>query len=320
MQETSRTSPLERHQMNYRLITSAADFAAQAHANQRRKGEAAEPYFNHLAQVANLVADAGADAELIAAAYLHDAIEDQSIPADAIAQRFGNDVLQLVLEVTDDKSLPTAQRKAAQLAHAHTLSRRAQMLKIADKISNLSSLLLSPPPTWSISQRKGYAEWAAKVVDACRPGHPQLAIQFDLLHAQLSKELDIEELTTAQAPLEHFAWTLLETNTVLDGWASQPDYSTWASTLQGLSTTLLEAKHDLVNVLTRQEPMADAMSLRRAHQWAEEALIAWHDAERQLMEQGWPSTEATKKLLQLKDRANQYIQQSAQAISALAGE
>jgi len=50
-------------------VTRAADFAARRHTHQRRRGEAAGPYFNHLAHVASLLADAGADADLVAAGY-----------------------------------------------------------------------------------------------------------------------------------------------------------------------------------------------------------------------------------------------------------
>ena len=64
------------------VVVRAGDFAAKRHTRQRRKGEAAESYFNHLAQVAVLLgvlADAGADANLVAAGYLHDTIEDQEV-------------------------------------------------------------------------------------------------------------------------------------------------------------------------------------------------------------------------------------------------
>ena len=60
------------------LVSEAADFAARRHSGMRRKGRGNEPYINHLAEVANLLAAAteGADAELVAAGWLHDTIED----------------------------------------------------------------------------------------------------------------------------------------------------------------------------------------------------------------------------------------------------
>jgi (p)ppGpp synthase/HD superfamily hydrolase len=167
------------------MIAKAVDFAAQVHAGQRRKGEAAEPYFNHLAQVAHILASNGADSGLIAAGYLHDAIEDQGVSAEQIRLEFGHDVVDLVPQVTDDKTLPKSRRKELQIEHAPHMGRRAQMLKIADKISNLTGILESPPADWSVERRIEYANWAARVVDACRPGHPRMAKQFDVLRARL---------------------------------------------------------------------------------------------------------------------------------------
>jgi (p)ppGpp synthase/HD superfamily hydrolase len=83
--------------------------AAQWHARQRRKGVAAEPYVNHLLEVAHLVAAAtgGNDLNIVVASLLHDAVEDQGISGSMIADEFGDDVAALVLEVTDDKALPS---------------------------------------------------------------------------------------------------------------------------------------------------------------------------------------------------------------------
>ena len=147
------------------VVARAADFAARRHTHQRRKGEAAEPYFNHLAHVAAVLADAGADANLVAAGYLHD-------------------VADLVAHVTDDKGLPKDRRKRLQVEHAPHLPPRAQMLKMADKISNLSALLASPPAGWSAQRRAEYFEWAREVVEGCRTAHTGLAGLFDELYAR----------------------------------------------------------------------------------------------------------------------------------------
>ena len=109
-------------------VMDAASTAAQWHVGQRRKGVAKEPYVNHLLEVAALVAEAtqGADANLIIAALLHDAVEDQDITPGELADRFGDDVASLVAEVTDDKSLPKAERKRLQVENAP--SRRRALL------------------------------------------------------------------------------------------------------------------------------------------------------------------------------------------------
>ena len=131
------------------IVARAADFAAQRHTRQRRKGEAEEPYFNHLAHVAALLADAGADANLVAAGYLHDTIEDQRVTHAELVEAFSLDVADLVTHVTDEETLLKDHRKRLQVEHAPHLPPRAQMLKMADKISNLNALLTSPPKHWS---------------------------------------------------------------------------------------------------------------------------------------------------------------------------
>src|SRR5580704_12145664 len=94
-------------------ILRAATFAAESHGNQRRKGAAAEPYINHLLEVAHLVSQglSAPDTNLIMAALLHDVVEDSGVTHQELVERFGTDVADLVAEVTDDKSLPKEERK-----------------------------------------------------------------------------------------------------------------------------------------------------------------------------------------------------------------
>jgi (p)ppGpp synthase/HD superfamily hydrolase len=171
------------------MVTLARAYhcAAARHVDQRRKGEAAEPYMNHLAEVAELVALAtrGTDPEIIIAAVLHDSVEDTETSVNELTAMFGERVAKLVSEVTDDKSLLPETRKALQVAHAANASRGAQIIKLADKNSNLRSLAASPPKGWSDERRMKYVAWASQVVDACRQADPWLAGQFDLAAAAL---------------------------------------------------------------------------------------------------------------------------------------
>lgn len=162
-------------------ISRTLDFAARKHVGQRRKGEAQEPYVNHLAEVARLVAEAteGADANLVMAALLHDTIEDQGVKYEELVAEFGSDVADLVREVTDDKTLPKAKRKQLQVDNAPHKSPRAKLIKIADKTSNLRSILASPPTDWSADRKRDYFDWAAKVVAGCRGFNLWLEEQFD---------------------------------------------------------------------------------------------------------------------------------------------
>ena len=167
-------------------VLSAALFAAEKHAAQRRKGIAAEPYVNHLIEVAELVsaADPEPDTDLVIAALLHDTIEDAGVTEEELRERFGADVAHLVLEVTDDKSLPKEERKRLQIANAPKKSARAQAIKIADKISNLRAILSSPPIDWTERRKAEYFDWARQVVGGLATPNPALKAEFDRLFAR----------------------------------------------------------------------------------------------------------------------------------------
>jgi (p)ppGpp synthase/HD superfamily hydrolase len=164
------------------LVTKAACFAARTHTGQSRKGAAKEPYVNHLAEVAAFVAEAtgGRDANLVVAAWLHDAVEDQGVMREEIASMFGEDVAGLVAEVTDDKSLPKHVRKRLQVETVAGKSARARLLKLADKTSNVTAVVESPPADWPEERLKAYVCWALEVVDAgCRGLSAELERRFD---------------------------------------------------------------------------------------------------------------------------------------------
>ena len=172
-------------------LVRAYHFAALRHVEQRRKGDAAEPYINHLTEVAELVARAteAADPQIIVAAVLHDTVEDTEATFADLEAQFGARVAGLVREVTDDKSLTKETRKALQIEHAAHASRAAQIIKLADKTSNVRSMAASPPKGWSDERRLAYVDWAARVVDACRPAAPWLAEQFDIAAARAREDL-----------------------------------------------------------------------------------------------------------------------------------
>lgn len=174
--DVSQQNPLQR-------VLSAATFAAEKHSTQRRKGAAAEPYINHLLEVAELAAAASAEAdpELVMAALLHDAIEDADVTREELAARFGGEVADLVAEVTDDQRLPKAESKRLQIVHAPKVSARARVIKIADKISNLRAIRNSPPVDWTERRKAEYFEWARQVVEGLPDPNPLLKAEFDRL-------------------------------------------------------------------------------------------------------------------------------------------
>lgn len=164
-----------------REVLRAANFAAQRHAGQRRKGAAGEPYVNHLIEVAELISSVliEADTNLIIAALLHDCVEDAGVKRSEVVDLFGSDVADLVMEVTDDKSLPKAERKRLQIVNAPRKSVRAQAIKLADKISNLRAIVPSPPADWSGERKQEYVKWAKQVVDALPNPDPKLKAEFE---------------------------------------------------------------------------------------------------------------------------------------------
>jgi (p)ppGpp synthase/HD superfamily hydrolase len=162
-------------------VLRAADMAARWHVHQRRKGIAQEPYINHLLEVASLVAEAtgGTDPDAVIAALLHDAIEDQGVASEVLASEFGQNVADIVLEVTDDKALPKVERKRKQVENAGKKSHKAKLIKLADKTSNLRTIAISPAADWSVERRLEYIEWAKSVVTGLRGTSPWLEQQFD---------------------------------------------------------------------------------------------------------------------------------------------
>ncbi len=162
-------------------LARAYDFAARKHLKQQRKGEAAEPYINHLTEVALLVAetDPDGDPDVVIAAVLHDTVEDTDTTPAELEAAFGSRVAALVAEVTDDKSLAKAERKRLQIEHAGAASPGAKRIKIADKTANLRSVCASPPAGWPNERVAEYVAWAAAVVDRCRGVDPVLEAHFD---------------------------------------------------------------------------------------------------------------------------------------------
>src|SRR5512141_1156039 len=116
------------------VVLRAAQFAAQKHRDQRRKDVKATPYINHpiaLAEVLHTDGDVH-DPIVIAAALLHDTIEDTETTYDELRGAFGSTVADVVVEVTDVKFLAKESRKRLQVAKAGRASERARLVKLAD--------------------------------------------------------------------------------------------------------------------------------------------------------------------------------------------
>lgn len=165
------------------LVLMALHFAADKHRSQRRKDVHASPYINHPIALAEALCSIGSvdDPVTIAAAILHDTIEDTETTGEELETRFGAEIRGIVEEVTDDKTLESAQRKRLQIERAAACSARAQLVKLADKICNVRDIIDAPPASWSVSRRRGYIEWARAVVDGLRGRNAALERFFDEL-------------------------------------------------------------------------------------------------------------------------------------------
>ncbi|XP_041895569.1 guanosine-3',5'-bis(diphosphate) 3'-pyrophosphohydrolase MESH1 [Corvus kubaryi] len=151
-------------------LLEAVDFAARKHKAQRRKDPEGTPYINHPIGVARILAhEAGVtDIVVLQAALLHDTVEDTDTTFSEIEEWFGAEVRRVVEEVTDDKTLPKTERKRLQVERAPLCSRRAKLVKLADKLYNLRDLNRCTPQGWSAERVQEYFRWAARVVSGLR--------------------------------------------------------------------------------------------------------------------------------------------------------
>jgi guanosine-3',5'-bis(diphosphate) 3'-pyrophosphohydrolase len=172
--------------MSYAALLSATAYSSVMHSKQRRLDEDVSPYINHPLAVADLLATAGGVTDLVTlqAAILHDTIEDTCAVWADLVSRFGVETASVVLEVSDDKTLPKARRKELQIEHAPHLSPKAKLVKLADKISNLRDIVHTPPKSWTLTRRQAYFDWAKQVVAGLRGVHPGLEKMFDEVYAQ----------------------------------------------------------------------------------------------------------------------------------------
>lgn len=179
------------------VVMRAAVFAGRVHAGHRRKGDAQEPYVNHVLEVAEILATHGAPVPAIVAALLHDTVEDSDTDPEPttlahLAAAFGEEVAGIVAEVSDDKALPKETRKALQVRQAPRKSDAAKQLKLADKISNLRAIAASPPKGWDHARRVEYVGWAGRVAAGLRGVNPALDALFDATYRNAMAALAAE--------------------------------------------------------------------------------------------------------------------------------
>jgi (p)ppGpp synthase/HD superfamily hydrolase len=162
------------------LFFKALLLAADKHSDHRRKGSNGTPYINHLIKVAEILHTIGLEKNdtLLAAALLHDVIEDTPVTKEELSVLIGADVANLVAEVTDDMTLTYEERKREQIKKALFISEDAKKIKIADKISNINDML-NLPVNWSDRRKIQYLEWSEQVIANCKGVNKLLDDAFD---------------------------------------------------------------------------------------------------------------------------------------------
>jgi len=163
----------------------AIAFAAAKHRNPRRKDAEASPYINHPLHLAHVLATEGVvtDLKTLMAAVLHDTVGDTETSYDELRERFGKGVADVVMEVTYDKGLPKAERKQRQGVCAPYMSKRATLVKLADKTCNLRDVANSPPAGWPRRRKQDYFDWAKQVVDGLPLVNDKLRRSFEAAFA-----------------------------------------------------------------------------------------------------------------------------------------
>ena len=165
-----------------KLLIKALAFAADKHRKQRRKNVEASPYINHPISLADILCNEAhvTDVNVICGALLHDTVEDTETTEEELTIEFGQQISNIVMDVTDDKSIEDKQRrKQLQIEHAAHISDQAKLVKLADKISNLRDVANDPPADWDLERRREYFDWAKRVIDQLRGVHPDLEALFD---------------------------------------------------------------------------------------------------------------------------------------------
>lgn len=180
-------------QKNLAKLLAALKFSANKHRNQRRKGESEPPYINHPIEVCEQLVRVGKieDINILLAAVLHDTVEDTETTKEEIAAKFGERAAEIVMEVTDDKSLPKQERKEKQIEHAPHLSAEAKQVKLSDKISNIREIAADPPADWSKERKLEYLAWGERVVNAGLRGvNADLEELFDETVAESRRKIE----------------------------------------------------------------------------------------------------------------------------------
>lgn len=160
-------------------------YASEKHKNQRRQGVNKTPFINHPIEVCRILSEVGGvtDEDILCSCLGHDLIEDANVTFEDLEMLFGIRVANMVQECSDDKSLPKQERKRLQIIHTKTISDDAKLIKLADKIANMQSVL-NDPPNWPLERKIKSFDWSYEVVGWIQGLNPALEEMFADVYAQ----------------------------------------------------------------------------------------------------------------------------------------
>jgi (p)ppGpp synthase/HD superfamily hydrolase len=182
------------------LVPRASQYARKAHEGMGFKsvGGYDRPQTEHLQEVADLIWTAGGREIEIAAAWLHDCVEDTAVTLEDIKNEFGVEVAALVHELTDPenlKQLPTTERKQKQAERISNESEGARRIKLADQTSNVRCVTVDPKAQWTLEGRRNYVLGAKKIADNCKGLNSILDDAFNREYTRAEEILGIDVST-----------------------------------------------------------------------------------------------------------------------------
>lgn len=181
------------------MIKEAAAFADQVHWGDLRKGTPI-PYITHPLEAAIIVTMMTGDEELIAAALLHDVMEDAGVAYEELYRRFGQRVAGLVRAESEDKTKSWQERKAATIDFLKTAGRDSKILALADKLSNIRSTsrdyLLMGEEVWTrfnVKEKERHAWYYLSVAEMLKDlnEYPEYQEYVKLCHLVFGREHQI---------------------------------------------------------------------------------------------------------------------------------
>jgi guanosine-3',5'-bis(diphosphate) 3'-pyrophosphohydrolase len=164
------------HESLNTCLLQALTIASTYHAKQKRKSDNTTPYIDHLIEVAYILNTfAGpTDNDELCAAILHDILEDTNITQEELASKVSQGTFDIVVVLSDDKSLSKKERRTQTLIKLMNSSDAVKRVKLADICSNVSSR----PLGWSGAAHRSYDAFLIKIADVCKSGSISLYNEF----------------------------------------------------------------------------------------------------------------------------------------------